>query len=163
MATLANRIEDYLKTLLRESRDGVVEIQRADVAEKFQCVPSQISYVLDTRFSAERGYLVESKRGGGGYIRIMRVPLGDGDDAIFERLNKKIGKMIDQSTAEGLIERLLEEEIITPREGALLKGAVRREAIAVGLPLRDMMRASILRSMLASLFHAGRVKAVKRE
>lgn len=157
MATLANRIEDYLKALLRQSGNGSIEIQRADLAEKFRCVPSQISYVLETRFSPERGYLVESKRGGGGYIRIIRVPLGVDEADLYEELNEKIGKAIDQATAEGLIQRLLEEKIITRREGALLRGAVLREAIAVSLPLRDRLRARILRSMLASLLCAGSV------
>ena len=151
MPTLVDQIEGYLKALLQKSEDGAVEIQRSDVAERFRCVPSQISYVLDTRFTPERGYLVESKRGGGGYIRIVRISLGDREEELFQRLNQRIGKLIDQNAAEGLIERLLEDGLINQREAALLKGAIRREAIAVGLPLRDVLRARILRSMLASL------------
>ena len=157
MATLVDQIEGYLKSLLEQRQDGTVEIQRSEVAERFRCVPSQVSYVLDTRFTPERGYLVESKRGGGGYIRIVRVSLGGQGEELFHHLNRRIGKFIDQGTAEGLIERLVEDGVVTEREGALLRGAIRREAIAVDLPLRDVLRARILRSMLASLLCSARV------
>ena len=73
MRNISDIIEGYLKAIIEEEQNGTIEIKRSEVAEKFQCVPSQINYVIKTRFTEERGYAVESKRGGGGYIRIFRV------------------------------------------------------------------------------------------
>ena len=73
MRNISDIIEGYLKKVIEVDEKGHVEIKRSEIAEKFQCVPSQINYVINTRFTADRGYLVESKRGGGGYIRIVRV------------------------------------------------------------------------------------------
>ena len=73
MASLTDHIEDYLKRMLAISTRNFVEIQRVELARKFACVPSQVNYVLNSRFSPARGYLVESRRGGGGYIRIYRI------------------------------------------------------------------------------------------
>ena len=73
MRNISDIIENYLKQVLEMSEKDVVEIKRSEIADKFQCVPSQINYVINTRFTIERGYVVESKRGGGGYIRIMKV------------------------------------------------------------------------------------------
>lgn len=151
MATLANLIEQYIADLISRSGDGTVDIQRAEVADKFRCVPSQVTYVLDTRFTPERGYIVESKRGGGGYIRIVRITYSEHTADVLQVLNEQIGEYIDQRRAENLIAGLLEHKRISEREAALLLGAVRREAIAVELPLRDAIRARVLRSMLTSL------------
>lgn len=71
--SLVSEIESYLKSLLSKSSDGWIEVRRKDIAELFDCVPSQITYVLNTRFSMRHGYLVESRRGGGGYIRICSL------------------------------------------------------------------------------------------
>lgn len=73
MASLADLIESYIKQQLRSSENQAIAISRAQLAELFSCVPSQINYVLTTRFTLERGYMIESRRGGGGYIRIVRV------------------------------------------------------------------------------------------
>lgn len=75
MRNISDIIERYLKSILHESPEGMVEIQRNDLADQFSCVPSQINYVISTRFTLEKGYLVESKRGGGGYVRIQRIEL----------------------------------------------------------------------------------------
>lgn len=73
MRNISDIIENYLKQVLELSESEIVEIKRSEVANKFQCVPSQINYVINTRFTMEKGYMVESKRGGGGYIRISRL------------------------------------------------------------------------------------------
>ena len=82
MRNISDIIEGYLKAIIEEEQCGTIEIKRNEVAEKFQCVPSQINYVINTRFTAERGYAVESKRGGGGYIRIFRVQANSRKDLI---------------------------------------------------------------------------------
>lgn len=148
MANLCDAIEDYLKLLLRE-RDGTLEIQRSELAERFSCAPSQINYVLATRFTPERGYLVESRRGGGGYIRLIRLNLEP--QHLRNLIQDRIGDQISQDEAEGVIVRLREEGIITPRESALMTAAVSRETISVDLPLRDALRANLMKAMLLAL------------
>lgn len=88
MRNVSEVIEQYLKQILQQSPGGVIEIQRNDLADQFNCVPSQINYVISTRFTLEKGYIVESKRGGGGYIRIQKIKLhshGPVLDIFFER------------------------------------------------------------------------------
>ena len=77
MRNISDIIENYLKEVLEMSEKSLVEIKRSEIADKFECVPSQINYVINTRFTIEKGYVVESKRGGGGFIRIMKVQTYD--------------------------------------------------------------------------------------
>ncbi|MGN7457630.1 CtsR family transcriptional regulator [Paenibacillus pasadenensis] len=150
MRNISDALEQHLKLLLQESPDGAVEIQRNELADRFSCVPSQINYVISTRFTLEKGYLVESKRGGGGYIRIQRIEL-PAMKAIHGHIHHTIGSQVDQNAADGLIYQLEEATIISRREGNLLRAAVCRETIAVKLPQRDELRARLLKAMLISL------------
>ncbi|MUT68152.1 CtsR family transcriptional regulator [Paenibacillus sp. NEAU-GSW1] len=150
MRNISDLIEQYLKHMLQDSPEGAVEIQRNELADRFSCVPSQINYVISTRFTLEKGYIVESKRGGGGYIRIQRVDL-PALITIQSHIHDTIGNCVEQSAAEGLIYQLEEAGLVTKREGNLLRAAVDRETIAVKLPQRDEIRARILRAMLISL------------
>lgn len=150
LRNISDLIEQYLKQMLDGSMDGAVEIQRNDLADKFSCVPSQINYVISTRFTLEKGYMVESKRGGGGYIRIQRVDL-PALKTIQYHIEQTVGNSVDQGTAEGLIYQLQEASLISKREAGLLRAAIHRDTIAVMLPLRDELRARLLRAMLISL------------
>ncbi|MCQ6563612.1 CtsR family transcriptional regulator [Paenibacillus mendelii] len=150
MRNISDLIEQYLKHMLQDSPEGAVEIQRNDLADRFSCVPSQINYVISTRFTMEKGYLVESKRGGGGYIRIQRVELPT-LKMIQGHIAQTIGNEVDQAAAEGLIYQLEEAELISKREAKLLRAAVSREAIALILPTRDEVRARLLKAMLITL------------
>lgn len=120
------------------------------MAEKFQCVPSQINYVIATRFTLEKGYLVESKRGGGGFIRIQRIKLPT-HGKIVDHLMSSLSERVDQETAEGLIEQLAEAKLITEREAKMLKAATHRDSIPLRLPVRDEVRAKVLKAMLIAL------------
>ncbi|MBD2848199.1 CtsR family transcriptional regulator [Paenibacillus sp. IB182496] len=150
MRNISDTLEHFLKQMLHASPEGAIEIRRNDLADRFSCVPSQINYVISTRFTLEKGYLVESKRGGGGYIRIQRVELPM-LKAIHGHIQQTIGTRVDQEAAEGLIYQLKEASMISTREANLLRAAVHREAIALKLPLRDEIRANILKAMLISL------------
>ncbi len=150
MRNISDLIEQYLKQMLQESSEGAVEIQRNELADKFSCVPSQINYVISTRFTLEKGYVVESKRGGGGYIRIQRVELPK-LRAIQAHIHQTIGERVDQQAAEGLIYQLEEAGMIERREANLLRAAVSRDVIAIKLPLRDELRARLLKAMLIAL------------
>ena len=150
MRNISDLIEHYLKQMLQESSEGAVEIQRNELADRFSCVPSQINYVISTRFTMEMGYVVESKRGGGGYIRIQRVELPT-LKTIQTHIHQTIGDQVDQQAAEGLIYQLEEAGMIERREANLLRAAVSRDVIAVKLPLRDELRARLLKAMLIAL------------
>lgn len=143
-------IEQHIKQILHQSPEGLIEIQRNELADQFQCVPSQINYVISTRFTLEKGYIVESKRGGGGYIRIQKLEL-TAQGYILDHISQTIGIAIDQTTSEGLLYQLQEGDFLTPREGALMRAALSREVITLKLPLRDEIRANLLKAMLIAL------------
>lgn len=149
MPNITDLIEHYLKQILQSSSAGSIEIQRSDLADKFSCVPSQINYVISTRFTLEKGYFVESKRGGGGYIRIQRVNLPSLE--VMRHIQQTVGEQIDQTTAEGLIYQLEEARFVTVREAHILKAAVSRDVLALKLPTRDEIRAQLLKAMLIAL------------
>lgn len=142
-------IEEYLKSVMSDSKYGTVELQRSELAELFKCVPSQINYVISTRFTVERGYIVESKRGGGGYIRIREIPSDDTHTLV--KLLQSWPAEMSQHDAEGVLERLARESIMTAREAMLLRTMVRREVLSVDLPTRDWLRARILKHVLQVL------------
>ncbi len=145
---ISDVIERYLKRIL-EQGEGLIELQRSELAELFQCVPSQINYVIATRFSLDHGYLVESKRGGGGYIRIRKVELEENQPLLT--IARSISSQISQREAEVMIERLADEGLLTQREAALLKVATSRDVLLVDLPLRDQLRAKIFTQCLIAL------------
>lgn len=148
MRNISDIIEHHLKHILQESPSGTIEIQRSVLADKFQCVPSQINYVINTRFTIERGYMVESKRGGGGYIRIQKIRI-KGNAKMHELLVEElIGDSITQGSSYSIIERLLDEGIITQREASLMKMATSRAVLNVDTKLRDQLRANILKHMI---------------
>lgn len=150
MRNISELIEQYLKQILQNSPEGIIEIQRNDLADTFQCVPSQINYVISTRFTLEKGYIVESKRGGGGYIRIQKLQLSSQGD-ILDHIFRTIGEQIDQTAAEGLIYQLEEGRQLSCREAALMRAAISRDNLQLKLPLRDEIRAKLLKAMLISL------------
>ncbi|KOP79743.1 CtsR family transcriptional regulator [Lysinibacillus sp. NPDC093190] len=150
MRNISDIIEGYLKQVLELGGEGHIEIKRSEIADKFQCVPSQINYVINTRFTAERGYLVESKRGGGGYIRILRVRANSQIDLIDDVL-RQIDGGASQTMAEDLVYRLIDEQVISKREAKIMLAAVDRSTIDLQLPLRDNIRAKILRAMLTTI------------
>lgn len=139
---ISDVIEQYLKRILEESDVDFVEIQRSELAELFHCVPSQINYVISTRFTVDHGYVVESKRGGGGYIRIRRLKL-DREHMLLELL-RTLGSEVSQATGEALIERLYREKWMSRREALMLENMLRRDVLTVELPLRDRLRARLL-------------------
>ncbi|HIX43108.1 CtsR family transcriptional regulator [Kurthia populi] len=150
MRNISDIIEGYLKEVIELEGNGLIEIKRSEIADKFQCVPSQINYVINTRFTEERGYQVQSKRGGGGYIRIVRVQITSSADLIDETI-QQLGISAPQQVAEDIIFRLINEEVISKREAKMMLAAVDRQILALNLPLRDEVRARILRAMLMTL------------
>lgn len=150
MATLADSIERYLKNLFA-SADGVVEIRRCDIAERFACVPSQINYVLETRFTPQRGYYVESRRGGGGYIRITRT-VARRAPTTYESVYRQIGRSISREAAEELVLTLEERGVFSARQGALIRAALRQETAGLDPEWGDLVRAKLLKAMFLLVF-----------
>jgi transcriptional regulator CtsR len=151
LRNISDIIEQHLKRIIQESPSGSVEIQRSELADLFQCVPSQINYVINTRFTVEKGYIVESKRGGGGYIRIRKVQIlskAKLQELLTEEL---IGESIAQGVGYAIIDRLLEEGLINSREANLMKIATSRNVLTVDAELRDRIRANMLKQMIASI------------
>ena len=151
MSSLSKQIEEYIKALLQEEAEGVVEIQRNLLSEYFHCVPSQINYVLSTRFTPVQGYMVETRRGGGGYVRIVSLQL-DEDDDLQDALTEAVGTQLTQSDSEGLTAYLYQQGIITQRE-MLLFNSMLKDRVMTGVEKsqRDMIRASMLQQVLAML------------
>ncbi|SKA01321.1 CtsR family transcriptional regulator [Selenihalanaerobacter shriftii] len=149
MGNLSEEIEYYLKKRLAKNNDtkSIIKIQRNKIAKEFNCVPSQINYVLKTRFNMENGYIVESQRGGGGYIKITKVEHGSKLETL-KLMRNQLGKGISQRKTLNILQRLYEEEIITKREKELLEAIIHRRSLNIDLPGRDVLRARILRSTL---------------
>ncbi len=144
--SMSDIIEEYLKEILSQ-KDSIV-IQRNEIANTFNCVPSQINYVINTRFTIKQGYIVESKRGGGGYIRIQEMNYVD-DQQKLQTLFDTIGSSISERDAIGYIKHLAHQQIIQDSQAVLLEAAM-DNLIFEGLNphVRDQVRANLLKKLL---------------
>ena len=145
----SDSIEEYIKELLGQS--GIAEIQRSNLADTFQVVPSQINYVIKTRFTESRGYIVESKRGGGGYIRIGKVQFSD-HHQMLQDLAANIGETISQQVFNDILQMLYEEKLLTKRETQLLLATTSDEVLG-----RDalILRATMLKKIIQQVDRKG--------
>lgn len=138
---MSDRIEAFILELMKQEQDEWLKIQRNELAQIFGCVPSQINYVISTRFSPERGYLVESRRGGGGCVRIRRMPQG-GLTAVY------IGNELNERDALMLVSKLAGAESISNREAAVMQAALSDKSLVSAID-KDRVRADILKNILA--------------
>ncbi len=146
---MSDLVAQHILSMLDE-QDGNAEIRRNELANDLGCVPSQINYVITSRFTPEQGYIVESRRGGGGYIRITRVKVDKGT-AIMHIVNS-IGNSLDKATAEIMINNMYNRSIIDLQTAKLLLAAM-SERVYMEIPnqLRDVLRARIFKNMLLTL------------
>ena len=153
---LSDSIEQFIKELL-SADETEVELKRNELAEYFQCAPSQINYVLATRFTMDDGYVIESRRGGGGYIRIVRV-VQTGAQRLMYLINERIGDTISENEASRLIGQLVEQRLVTADEGEIMRAAVSQQALSVPVPdaIKDALRARTLRTMLTTVVRQNR-------
>ena len=141
---ISDIIAEFIRAELEDS--DVLELQRSDLAERFHCVPSQINYVMSTRFSPEHGYIVESRRGGGGYIRISRVRV-DRPTLLMHFINS-IGQEIDLASALAIIENLEGADAISQDTANILRLVLGDAALrTVPRPARDALRADLMRQV----------------
>lgn len=151
MAKLSDLIEAFIKQLISDT-DGSIEIQRNELANQFNCVPSQINYVIDTRFTTERGYYVESRRGGGGHISIRRVSIEHKGKNYLMHIINSMGDSISQQSVLVFINNFIDYNVISEHDGLLLKAATSDKALSlVPVEHRGNIRASILKNMLVCL------------
>ena len=146
---ISDIIEQYLKSILKESPS--IEIKRSEIAQQLDCVPSQINYVIKTRFTVQNGYLVESKRGGGGYIRIEKVDLVD-DAEYLNELIEYTGESITETDAFKVVQALYENHFLNRREANLILSTFNRNVLAFSdHEIEDIVRARILKSVINRL------------
>ncbi len=145
---MSDMIEDFIKELFSEDED-FIEIQRNDLAEHFKCVPSQINYVIATRFNPSQGYYVESKRGGGGHIKIKKVNITK-SNYLMHAINS-IGNKLTSQEVDIFISNFLSENIISETEAKLLKVATSDNVLTVPQEYKDLLRANIFKNMLVNL------------
>ena len=147
-------ITQYIMDELNRS-NGIAEIRRNELAENMGCVPSQITYVLSSRFTPEQGYIIDSRRGGGGYIRITRVQM-DERSALMHAVHS-VGEQIDSFSAKAIIANLLQYGFIGETEATIMYGAISDNSYTAIEPiLRDYVRASVLKNMLIHLLRTGK-------
>ena len=140
-------IEDFIRELFDEGNS--IEIQRNDLAEKFNCVPSQINYVISTRFTPSHGYYVESKRGGGGHITITKVNITKSN--YLMHIISSVGEKLTAQDVNIFISNFLSYDIITKTEAKLLKVATSDNVLNIDSQTRDKLRANIFKNMLLNL------------
>lgn len=146
---MSDMIADFIYEML-QSGGGVAQLKRRQVADRFSCVPSQVNYVIETRFTPENGYIVESQRGGGGYIRIVRM-MDDKQRTLVEAA-RGIGGRLTQNEAARLIKTLVSVQLLTVREGKLLLSACSDGSLAeVPEEYKDFTRASIFRCAILAI------------
>lgn len=150
MSNITDIIERYLKQVLQSEGQNMIEIKRSEIADQFKCVPSQINYVINTRFTEEKGYIIESKRGGGGYIRIIRIEHQEQSE-LLDAIIKLIQPTVAQQASVDIVERLLEKKVVTAREAKLMLSVIDRNVLAFPLPLRDEVRSRVMTAMLTTL------------
>lgn len=144
---VSDLIASFILEALEDS-DGSAELQRSVLADKFNCVPSQINYVISTRFSPERGYVVESRRGGGGYIRISRVQLTDPRSVIMHTINS-VGGSLDLRTAAAFLSNAVHQGVLAERDARLILAGIGDNALhSLPREIRDTVRSSIFKYML---------------
>lgn len=150
MDNMSDIIEHYIKQLLSQAPDDKIELKRQAIAQKFDCVPSQLNYVIKTRFTREHGYAIESKRGGGGFIRISKVRTHN-RALFFDHLMDIIGEQIEASNAENIVAGLLNDQLITLRERQLITNIINCEIDQNNTTYASKIRARLLIEFLQVL------------
>ena len=146
MSNIADMIESYILRQLASRQDGQVELRRTDIADEISCAPSQISYVLSTRFTQDKGFVVESRRGLGGFIRIVQVPLRD---LVYQDMLSKIDENTDMETVQSMVRYLAQHGMVETREAALLMQMVTGLFHSETLAAKE--RVQMLKTMILTL------------
>ena len=147
---MSDKIESFITELLKEEAENEwLELKRNELASFFNCVPSQINYVIATRFCPERGFMVESRRGGGGYVRIRRIAC-DLENPAFAVISA-IGNTLTYTDAKAYLMRLVQYNAINNREAEIMLAAIKDSSLLITQPDKDRIRAVIMKNMLTEV------------
>lgn len=146
---ISDKIEAFITELMKEDENEWIELRRNELASIFNCVPSQINYVISTRFNSDHGYAVESRRGGGGYLRIRRIDTGDSNPVYT--VIQSIRNSIDYPSAKKHIIYLTNINAIDKRLANVILSAVCDSSLTIPQPHKDILRANILKNALSAL------------
>ena len=146
---MSDLVAQYILEMM-ETQNGIAEIQRNELAGNLGCVPSQINYVITSRFTPEQGYVVESRRGGGGYIRISRVKMDRGT-ALMHIINS-VGNTLDKATAEAMLNNMLSRQMLEMQSAKIIASALSDRTLThIEQEKRDLIRADLFKNMLLTL------------
>lgn len=151
MANISDIIEQFILNTLGD--DSTIEISRNSLADYFSCAPSQINYVLETRFSLDKGFSKESKRGGGGFIKISKIDTDH--DGLAQMVLENVGDELTTKRMTQILQRLEREKVINNKESLLIRSALGDEALNVPLMLKDKLRANAFKCVLIQLMKEG--------
>lgn len=144
---ISDKIEAFITELLKDDTDEWLELKRNELASIFGCVPSQINYVISTRFNPEHGYVVESRRGGGGYLRIKQIKHENG---LIMQTITLTGNSIDEKSAKAYLANLIRQNAIDEKYASIIMSGISDNVLTIHQPERDKLRANIFKSMLAA-------------
>ena len=147
---ISDEIAAYILHMLENAEDGEAELRRNELAEELGCVPSQINYVLTSRFTPEQGYVIESRRGGGGYIRVRRIKFGCDTSLLMHTVNA-VGLALNEATALAIVDNMLYTKALEESSARIMAAALSDRAYRdVPVENRDKLRACLLKKMLTA-------------
>jgi len=149
MANISEQIEKFIIATLGENDS--IDITRNSLAEYFSCVPSQINYVLETRFTVDRGYVVESKRGGGGFVKISKIKTTDSNSYLNNLFLESVGDELSEKRFSQILDKLVMEEIMTEKERVLIEASLSDESLSMPFTIRDKVRAKAFKNVILKL------------
>ena len=149
MANISEQIEKFIIATLGENDS--IDITRNSLAEYFSCVPSQINYVLETRFTVDRGYVVESKRGGGGFVKISKIKTADSNSYLNSLFLESVGDELSEKRFSQILDKLVAEEIMTEKERILVEASLSDESLSMPFTIRDKVRAKAFKNVILKL------------
>ena len=148
MASISDIIENFILKTLGE--DNSIDLSRNELAGFFSCAPSQINYVLETRFTVDRGFLVESRRGGGGFIKVTKLRIQD-DSELADLVLESVGDELSERRMVQIMDRLVRDNVITKREESLLAVSLSDDSLTMPIIMRDKVRSKAFKAVLLSL------------
>ncbi len=149
MANISEQIEKFLIATLGENDS--IDITRNSLAEYFSCIPSQINYVLETRFTVDRGYIVESKRGGGGFVKISKIKTSDSNDYLNGLFLESVGDELSEKRFSQILDKLVSDNIMLESERVLVEASLSDDSLSMPFTIRDKVRAKAFKNVILKL------------
>lgn len=154
MPNISDMIENFILDIVENSEEGIIHIQRNDLSTRFSCVPSQINYVIKTRFTIERGFLVESKRGEGGFLKIVKIPVIQ-TKVYLDKIGIGINNYIGSEQARNFLKGLVEGNILSEREGLIIWQLLKDESLPCDKEEKGYQRGKMLKNLIGYLAKEG--------